>query len=67
MNTQLSKPTQEGASIRELARRFGVSAPVLYELARQDRLPGCRRIGEKRFVVHVPSFQQWLESGGRAE
>ena len=67
MATLTTEQTQEGVGIRELARRFGVSAPVLYDLARQDKLPGCRRIGEKRFICHIPTFRQWLESGGRAE
>ena len=67
MTTSVSKSEPEGASIREIARRFKVSPPVLYDLARKDKLPGCRRLGEKRFVVHVATFRQWLESGGRGE
>ena len=67
MSTSFAESVPEGASIREIARRFKVSPPVLYDLARRDKLPGCRRLGEKRFVVHVATFRQWLESGGRAE
>ena len=67
MATVVSGEIQEGVSIRALARIFNVSPPVLYELARKNELPGCRRLGAKRFVVHVATFRKWLESGGRGE
>ena len=51
-----------GASIAELARDYGVSESVLYALAKQGKLPGCRRLS-KRFVVHRGIFEEWLKSG----
>ena len=52
------------ASIPELSRWTGLSESLLYSLANEDRLPGCRRIGEKRFLVHLDTFESWLKEGG---
>lgn len=60
----IKKPV--GASIPEIARWTGLSESLLYQLANQGRLPGCRRIG-KRFVVHVGTFEEWLKAGMGAE
>lgn len=50
------------ASIPELARWTGVSESLLYSLANQGKLPGCRRLSS-RFIVHVETFEAWLMSG----
>lgn len=49
-------------SIPILARQTGVSESLLYQMANQGRLPGCRRVG-KRFLVHLETFEEWLKSG----
>jgi hypothetical protein len=51
-----------GASIPELSREYGVSEALLYSLANQGRLAGCRRLG-RRFVIYRPTFEAWLASG----
>lgn len=50
------------ASIPDLARWTGLSESLLYPLANQSRLPGCRRIS-KRFIVHVETSESWLKAG----
>ena len=52
------------ASIPELSQWTGLSESLLYSLANEHRLPGCRRIGEKRFLVHLDTFENWLKEGG---
>ena len=60
------KPEQKAkkvaASIPELAVEYGVSESLLYSLANQSLLSGCRRLG-KRFVVHRATFEQWIAEG----
>lgn len=51
-----------GASIPELALEYGTSESLLYALANQGKLPGCRRLG-KRFVIHRATFEAWVKSG----
>ena len=51
-----------GASIPALALEYGTSESLLYNLANQGKLPGCRRLG-KRFVVHRETFEDWLKGG----
>jgi len=51
------------ASIPQLSEWTGLSESLLYQLANEARLPGCRRIGQKRFLVHVGTFEEWLKSG----
>ena len=51
-----------GTSIPKLAESYDVSESLLYRLANSHQLPGCRRLG-KRFIVHLPTFEAWLQSG----
>jgi predicted DNA-binding transcriptional regulator AlpA len=51
-----------GASIPKLAIDYDVSEALLYSLANQGRLPGCRRLGH-RFVVYLPTFERWMAEG----
>ena len=64
MATEIT-PTNLGATIPELAAVYGVSESLLYRLANEDKLPGCRRLGS-RFVCMRSEFEQWLRSGGKA-
>jgi predicted DNA-binding transcriptional regulator AlpA len=58
----MSEQSRAGTSIPELAAEFGVSEALLYSLANQNKLPGCRRLG-KRFVIHRLTFEAWLAEG----
>ena len=51
------------ASIPEIARQTGLGESLLYDLANLGKLPGCRRVGTKRFLVHIETFENWLRSG----
>lgn len=53
-------------SIPDLATKTGLSESTLYALAKAGQLPGCRRIG-RRFIVHVETFNKWLQSGNGDE
>ena len=63
MATEIAR-TKPGATIPELAEAWGVSETLLYRLANEDRLPGCRRLGY-RFVCHRGEFEEWLRTGGK--
>ena len=54
--------TPLAVSIPELARRTGLSEGLLYQMARESRLPGCRRFNS-RFAIHLETFEEWLKSG----
>lgn len=58
----IDQKDRPGVSIPRLAAEWGVSEALLYSLANQGRLPGCRRLG-KRFVVHRDTFASWMQSG----
>ena len=49
-------------SIPEMSALTGLSEGLLYAKANQGSLPGCRRIG-KRFLVHIETFERYLETG----
>jgi len=53
-----------GANISELAQESGLSESYLRRLAKENRLPGCRRLGW-RFICHRQEFEEWLRAGGR--
>jgi len=55
-----------GVSIPELAEDYGLSESLLYTLARQGKLPGCRRLG-RRFLVLRVEFEEWLRRGAGDE
>ena len=56
-------PQRIAASIPEIARQTGLGESLLYGLANLGKLPGCRRVGSKRFLVHIETFENWLRSG----
>ena len=62
----VSGPAQNkrGATIPELAADYGLSESLLYRLANENKLPGCRRLGY-RFVCLRDEFENWLKAGGK--
>jgi len=42
----------------------GLSTSFLRKLAKQGRLPGCRRLGW-RYIIHLEEFEEWFRSGGK--
>mgnify|MGYP003134056364 CR=1 FL=1 len=52
-----------GISIKQASERIGCSEATLYREARQGKLVGCKRVGH-RFVIHWPTLEAWLQSGG---
>lgn len=65
--TREAIPQRIAASIPEIARRTGLGESLLYGLANLGKLPGCRRVGSKRFLVHIETFENWLRSGAGDE
>ena len=63
MTTGLAQK-KPGASIPDIAKEFGVSESLLYRLANENRLPGCRRLGY-RFICLRSEFEKWLREGGQ--
>ena len=61
--TPEERPKRIEASIPEIARQTGLGESLLYGLANLGKLPGCRRVGSKRFLVHIETFENWLRSG----
>ena len=51
-------------SLDEAAILTGISRSLLFRLANEGRLPGCRRLpGSRRFLLHFPTFEGWVKSG----
>jgi excisionase family DNA binding protein len=48
-------------SIREAARVLGLTPWVAYRLARERRLPGLVRLGERRVYVRRAILEAWLQ------
>jgi hypothetical protein len=46
-------------SVRWAAQMAGISTSFAYQLAREGRLPGVRRLGT-RYIVSVAAFLRWL-------
>ena len=53
----------EPATIKvdEAAKLLGIGRQTAYELARQGKLPGARRLG-KRIVVSLRALEKFLEA-----
>ncbi len=60
--TENNRRESVSVSIPNLARMHPISEALLYRLAGESRLPGCRRLGH-RYLVHVETFETWLKSG----
>lgn len=64
----MSSEIRRGASIPQVAAMYQVSEGLLYKLANEGKLPGCRRLGggdggRGRFIVHLETFEAYLASG----
>jgi excisionase family DNA binding protein len=46
-------------TVAETAERLGISPRLAYELVRTGEIP-ARRLGRKRWVVGIATFEQWL-------
>ena len=51
----------ETVSVESAARRLGIGRQLAYELARQGKLPGARRLG-RRIVVSLRALEKYLEA-----
>src|SRR5262245_55171087 len=52
--------TGDALTVKDVARRTGMSVAWLYRAARAGRLPFARRIG-RRLVFDEPGMQRWRE------
>jgi excisionase family DNA binding protein len=59
------EPEKVAVNLDEIAARYNLSTAYLRRLARKNELPGCRRVGGWRYIVHVAEFDAWLRSGGK--
>jgi len=50
----------ETMKVEEAARRLGISRQTAYDLAREGKLPGARRLG-RRIVVSRKALEAFLE------
>jgi len=48
-------------SVEETSSILGISRNLGYALARKGELPGCIRLGEKRFVVSKEAIDKLLQ------
>ena len=46
-------------TVPEVAKKIGIARGEAYKLARSGRIPTIR-IGEKRIIVPVQAFENWL-------
>jgi len=51
-------------SVREAAQLLGISKNLAYQLARQGKLPGMIRLGQKRIVVSRIAIDRLLTQSG---
>ena len=54
-------------TIREAANRLGISRNLAYSLAREGRLPGVIRLGDKRMVVSRAQLERLLLGDSEAK
>jgi len=51
-------------SVVEAARMLNISKNLAYQLAREGRLPGMIRLGDKRIVVSLWQLERLLKGDG---
>ena len=63
----MTTAVRRGLSIPQLSAMYGISEGLLYRLANEGNLPGCRLLGgdtgRGRFLVHIETFEAWLSEG----
>jgi excisionase family DNA binding protein len=47
-------------SIEEAAKVLGISRTYAYQQAREGKMPGCRRIGN-RFIVSIKKLDEYID------
>jgi excisionase family DNA binding protein len=52
-------------SIPEAAAELGISKTLAYSLARQGKLPGCLKIGQRRLIVSRFQLEAYLRNGDK--
>lgn len=53
-------------SVKDAAVRLGISKNLCYRLAREGRLPGVIKLGDKRLVVSRVALENLLQGEGKA-
>ena len=53
-------------SVEEAAKMLGISRNLGYTLARQGKLPGCLKLGQKRLVVSRIAIEKLLQNCGQS-
>jgi excisionase family DNA binding protein len=51
-------------SVEEASRMLGISRNLGYLLARQGKLPGVLKLGEKRLVISKLAIERLLQGAG---
>ena len=51
-------------SVEEASEQLSVCRATGYKLAREGKLPGCFRLGDRRLIVSKAALNKFLESGG---
>ena len=49
-------------NVEEAAKILGIGRQTAYDLAAQGKLPGARRLGQKRIVVSRKALETFLET-----
>ncbi|MFC1965708.1 helix-turn-helix domain-containing protein [Chloroflexota bacterium] len=52
-------------SVSDAAKMLGISRNLGYNLARQGKLPGVLKLGEKRMVVSKVAIERLLQCNGQ--
>ena len=63
-DTSEQAPRKVLGGFNDLHQMSGLSTSFLRRLAKEDRLPGCRRLGW-RYICHLEEFEEWFRSGGK--
>ena len=54
----------ETLKVRQAAGILNISVGLAYDLARRGQLPGCFRLGQRRFLVSRRALETFLAAGG---
>jgi excisionase family DNA binding protein len=53
---------REWLTVREAAKKMGLSAPRVYQLIDEGEVPGVYRTGKRSLRIDQDEFTHWLES-----